>query len=334
MVYSFELRIVALYPVAPMSLFPDKIRHVMRSSKDAGGNNAGSSRALDFALPIDNLYAFAKMWSTLADRPVLSSFHGVMFANIAGRKSIPLFGYAGTGLFQSKILTNGHVRLRGKETGFFTDLASGEVLRHWHNPFTGQIVEVFNFLNDRVRGELTTQMPRFAFGAPEDEATLMIAGGTDAAADKVPFILPWECYGDRVHLGWDYCHGYRNPVSKDRWPSASTGDFINPSEHFYFTTSLQELADRDSPSAKYTAGFSRMSPWWPWMLMGDSDVDGVLFGRMVSVKSEGRPEDVPRSVYEYVEKHHADYLESPTDWDDGQPLGTWEAYAKAMPDEV
>jgi hypothetical protein len=313
-----------------MSLFPDKIRHAMRSPKDSGGGSAANNGQLDLTLPRDNLYAFAKMWSTLSDEPVLSSFHGVMFANIAGRKSVPLFGYAGTGLFQSKILANGHVRLRGKETGFFTDLSSGEVLRHWHNPFTGQSVDVFNFLNDRVRGELTTEMPRFAFGSADDEPTLMNANSAGAASDTVPFVLPWEMFGDRVHLGWDYCHGYRNPVDRKRWPKASTGDFINPSEHFYFTTSLRELADRDNPSARYTAGFTRVSPWWPWMLMGQSDVEGVLFGRMISVKADGCPDDVPRAIYDYVEKHHADYLEAPTDWDDGHPLGTWEAYANTM----
>lgn len=286
------------------------------------------TKALDFASPKDNLYAFAKMWSTLADEPVLSSFHGVMFANITGRKSIPLFGYAGTGLFQSRILENGHVRIRGKETGLFTDLATGEVLETWDNPFTGDRVEVYNFLNDRIRGELTEEMPRFDFGGDEDEPTLMNEGTAAGNRGTIPFVLPWEVFGDRVHLGWDYCHGYTNPVLNTCWPRASTHDFINPSEHFYFTTSLEELEDRSNPSARYTAGFSRMSPWWPWMLMGESGVDGVLFGRMISVKQDGKPDDVPRKIYDYVAKNHPDYLEAPTDWDDGHPIGTWEAYAR------
>jgi hypothetical protein len=288
-------------------------------------------KALDFQDPMDNLYAFAKMWSTLDDKPVLSSFHGIMFANIAGRKSQALFGYAGTGLFQSKILDNGHVRMRGKETGFFTELATGDVLKTWDNPFTGETVEVYNFLNDRIRGELTSAMPRFSFGDQDDAPTIMNDGTAGGAGETVPFVLPWERFGDRVHLAWDYCHGYTNPVLKRCWPRASTHDFINPSEHFYFTTSLGELEDRSNPSAKYTAGFSRMSPWWPWMLMGESDVDGVLFGRMMSAKQSGNPDDVPRKIYDYVQQHHPDFLESPTDWDDGHPIGTWEAYARDVP---
>ena len=287
---------------------------------------------LDFADPKDNLYAFAKLWSTLGDVPVLSSFHGTMFAYVPGRKSIALFGYAGTGLFQSRIVEQGNIRLRGKETGVFTDLATGDVLETWHNPFTGQTVDVFNFLNDRVRGLLTTEMPRFSFG--EDGETTLMNEATPRDADQaVPFLLPWEVFGDRVHLAWDYCHGYANPVTRERWPKASTGDFINPSEHFVFTTSLGQLEDRNCVSAHYTAGFSRLSPWWPWMLMGDAGIDGVLFGRMVSVKADGKPDDVPRKVYDYIAHHYPDYLEAPRDWDDGAPIGTWEAYARTVPPE-
>ena len=291
-----------------------------------------SRRPLDFADPKDNLYAFAKLWSTLADEPILSSFHGTMFAHIPGRRSVALFGYAGTGLFQSRIVENGHVRLRGKETGVFTDLATGDVLESWANPFTGETVKVFNFLNDRVRGLLTAEMPRFKFG-DDDATTLMNEVAPGATGENVPFLLPWEVYGDRVHLSWDYCHGYSNPVTPERWPRASTGEFINPSEHFYFSTTLSELEDRECLSARYTAGFSRMSPWWPWMLMGDADIDGVLFGRMVSVKASGSPDDVPRKVYDYVAENYPEYLEAPDDWDDGAPIGTWEAYARMIPPE-
>ena len=316
-----------------MSLLPELIRKSLHAPQADGGGAAGRGAALDFGNPVDNLYAFAKLWSTLADEPVLSSFHGTMFANIEGRKSVPLFGYAGTGLFQSRVLENGHVRLRGKETGYFTDLATGKVIEHWDNPFTGETVPVYKFLNDRIRGELSTEMPRFDFGGDDDEPTVMNADGATEDG-PVPFVLPWEIFGNRVHLAWDYCHGYENPVSKDRWPRASTGAYINPSEHFYFTTSLDELNDRSAPSARFTAGFSRMSPWWPWMRMGETGIAGVLFGRMISVKSDGRPDDVPREIFDYTARNHPDFLEAPDDWDDGAPIGTWEAYARDVPPEV
>ena len=158
-----------------MTIMPDFLRDSLNSSATGGENGRNSHLGLDLLDPIDNLYAFGKLWATYADAPVYSAFHGVMFGRVGTERLKPLFGYAGFGGFQAKILENGNVRLRGKETGFFTDLASGEVMDHWDNPYTGERVPVFNFLNDRIRGELTTVMPSFQFGDEADAPTLMNA---------------------------------------------------------------------------------------------------------------------------------------------------------------
>ncbi|AQA18726.1 hypothetical protein BST95_11220 [Halioglobus japonicus] len=92
------------------------------------------------------------MWATYADAPVFSALHGTMFGMIGSQRLKPLFGYTGFGGFQARLLDNGHVRLRGKKIGYFTDLASGDILETWDNPYTGETVEVFNFYNDRIRG--------------------------------------------------------------------------------------------------------------------------------------------------------------------------------------
>ena len=46
------------------------------------------------------------------------------------------------------------IKVMGKECGYFTDLASGEILDVWDNPWTGERCEVFAFLNDQFRGSL------------------------------------------------------------------------------------------------------------------------------------------------------------------------------------
>jgi len=318
-----------------LSFFPDLLRAQLCSAQDKAGGGAGGVRTLDFENPADNLYAFGKLWATYADAPVFSAFHGLMFGRVGNRRLEPLFGYAGFGGFQAKVLENGNVRLRGKETGYFTDLSSGEVLDCWDNPYTGERVKVFNFLNDRIRGELTPVMPEFQFGDGEDAPTLMNDGTARRNDDgSVPFILPWQRIGDSVLLSWDYTHRYRNPVTADQWPRACTGEFINPSEHFTFATSWNELADRDNPCAAFQCGFSRLSPFWPWMLMGNSGIDGGLFGRMHSHKGNRGYDDIPAKILAYAEAHHPQFLEPCGDWDDGFPIGTWEAYARDVPPEI
>ena len=72
-----------------------------------------AGKPLDFNDPYDNLYAFGKIWGGY-DEPVLSGFHGLMYARIGAQRLIPLFGYTGTGCMQSKIDEDGNVWIRGK----------------------------------------------------------------------------------------------------------------------------------------------------------------------------------------------------------------------------
>lgn len=316
-----------------MSLIPDYIRQTFSA---AGGSTSQppAQSALDFTNPYDNLYAFGKVWAGY-EAPVVGAFHGLMFAMIGNQRLQPLFGYCGFGIFESRLEANGHVRLRGKEVGYFSDPRTGDILDEWHNPFTNETVKPFNFLNDRIRGELGAEMPRFDFGDGADSPTLMNEATAIVNEDgSVPFILPWEHCGERTLLSWDYTHRYRNPVTPQRWPKASTGEFINPSEHFTFSVETAALQDRGVASVDYQCGFSRLSPWWPWMRMGQSGVEGVLFGRMHSHKSTRGFDDVPRKVVAYTEKHYPEFLEPANDWDDGFPIGTWEAYARDVPPEV
>lgn len=318
-----------------MALLPNLLRDTLRTPADGTTGSGGpGSRALNFQDPHDNLYAFGKMWGSFDDTPALGCFHGTMYASLPNKRAMPLFGYVGTGVIQSKYLDDGRVRMRGKETGFFTDLASGRILETWDNPFTGETVKVFDFLNDQVRGTLTAEMPRFKFGEEGDDDSPMHAGTGQQQGATVPFVLPWQVYGDQVLLEWDYAHEYTNPVDKQRFPRAHTGPVINPSEHFTIFTSLQQLQDRNQPSAYFQAGFSRLSPWWPWMHLGGSGVEGVMFGRMFSRKCRRGLDDLLPVVRERLETRHPEYLEAPEGWQDGQPISTWEAYAKQAPPEA
>lgn len=296
---------------------------------------ATAGRVLDFDDPRDNLYAFGKIWGGY-DEPVLSGYHGLMYARIGAQRLIPLFGYTGTGCMQSKIDDEGNVWIRGKETGFFTDLATGDILETWKNPWTGKTVEVFNFYNPAMGGRLTAEMPRFAMGAARDQPTLMNDGTQRAVAGTVPFLLPFETYGDDLLLAWDYAHEYTNPVTPERWPEASTGPRISPSEHFTFCMSLTEMRDRSVPSSRFMAGFSRLGQWWPWMRMGGHELaeTGVVFGRMFSHKGLKGAGDIPPKVLSYIEKHAPEYLTVPDHWPNANPHGTWEAFAREVPPEV
>lgn len=290
----------------------------------------GDRRPLDVMDPRDNLYGFAKLWGTVGPKAVISAYQGVQYAVVGRQRARPLFGFAGFGNIRNTIRPDGTVKVLGKECGYFTDLATGQILDRWTNPWTGETVDVYSFLNDAFRGSLGLTRKVYQVG---DSKTVNNDQG-QGGGEGEPFRLPWQRIGDQYLLGWDYAHEYTNPVTPEGWPKASSGRRINPSEHFVLYAPQAEIDDRSLPSARYTGGFLRQGPWWPWMKMGGSGVDGVLMGRMHTYKITGTVDDVPRAVLARVLKDRPDLLEEPTDGPDKGVVDTFGKYARDVPPEV
>ncbi len=293
------------------------------------------SKPLDFSNPIDNLYAFGKIWSGY-ETPVIGGFHGLMYLRMPGKRLVPVFGYTGTGVLLAEHDPNGFLKIKSRETGYFTDLRSGEVLEYWDNPLTGERCEVYHFYNQLIAGKLGVEVPKFAYGSAGDAPTVMNDGTVFPDKDgKYPFRLPFSQYGDDLMLEWDYAHEYTNPISPAGWPTYSTGPRITPSEHFVMYASRSEVENRDLPTARMRAGFSRLSECWPWMRMGKHEQRGLtLFGRMHSHKGLPGTAEVPPKVLAYIEKHAPDYLTLPPGWEsDNKRVETWGAFAQDVPPE-
>jgi len=301
----------------------------------AATNNSPLSGKLDYSDPKDNLYAFGKIWSSY-DEPCIGAFHGLMYARIPGKRMIPIFGYTGTGALFSKIDENGDLWIKSRETGYFTDLETGDILETWDNPFTGKTVEVYHFYNDVLVGKVGKEIPIFFMGALGDSPTLMNEGTVFPDKDgNYPFVLPFQQFGDELMLAWDYTHDYTNPVTPEGWPQSSTGARITPSEHFTFQVNKTELEDRDIPTCRMTAGFSRISECWPFMQMGGTEYADIdIFGRMHSHKGLKSYGEVPPKLLAYVEKNAPEYLELPDHWNmNTSRVDTWKAYAQDIPAE-
>lgn len=302
----------------------------------SAANMPASDGGLDYTDPKDNLYAFAKIWSSF-EEPTIGCFHGLMYMRMGTNRMIPVFGYEGTGVLQARWEADGTLTRVSRETGYFTDLETGEILETWDNPLTGETVPVYHFYNPLLVRNMDFKMSTFNFGKETDAATLMNEGTVfpDETGD-IPFVLPFQQFGDdELMLNWDYTHEYTNPVTPEGWPQSSTGARISPSEHFTFTISKSELEDRSLPRARFTAGFSRISQAWPWMKMGGSGMEDVqMFGRMFSHKGLPGTQEVRPKVLAYIEKHAPEYLTLPDKWEmESFRVDTWSCYAADVPPE-
>lgn len=281
---------------------------------------------LNLDVPLDNLYAFAKMFGTFGPKPVYPSYRGVCFARIGDEAVRPLFGYEGFTTLRMDLLPNGHVKWWGKELAFYTDLETGLPLDRWNNPYTGESCEVMHFLNDRQFIELTEEMPEIKF-PDQAKAAGKPSGKIKATANgKQPWLLPWLIQEDLVMMTLEHTLRYPNPLKPEIWKKASTGPYINPAEHYLYFGSRAEIENRDLPSAKFTGGFMRTAPWFPWMLMGS--IAGTLVVRAHMWKSTNGPENIPAKLLKYVQKRHPEFLEVPTVWDNAPNPSSWEIYAR------
>ena len=299
------------------------------------GAHAAQGKGLDYSSTRDNLYAFGKIWSAY-DEMVIGAFHGLMYVRLPGKRMIPVFGYTGTGALLCKQEDDGSLWIKSRETGYFTDLETGDILETWDNPFTGKTVEVYHFYNDVLTGQIGHEIPKFFMGEMGESPTLMNEGTVFPDENgNYPFILPFQQYGNDMMLSWDYTHDYKNPVTPEGWPLSSTGARVTPSEHFTFQVNKDELEDRSLPTCRMTAGFSRISECWPFMQMGGSEfADATLSGRMHSHKGLGGYDEVPPKVLAYIEKHAPEFLTLPDDWKAGNKrVDTWKAYAQDIPPE-
>lgn len=306
---------------------------------------AGGAR-LDLTQPADNVYAWCKTWGTLGAEPVFGGHEGVFFAVTGEQRAVPLFGYVGFGSLQFKLLPSGDALYRGKDATFYTDLATGELLDSWRNPFTGETCKVYPYINDRVRTTMPLAYPEERFytdayrwqtaignAATQAESGKDYRGDTGRSGRTRPFVLPWRRVGTHYLLSWDWMLEIVNPVTPEGWPYSSTGRVINPSEHFTFFVPAAELEDRGRPWATMTAGFFRQTPWLPWMRMGKSGVAGRMFASSHSYKITGGRDNIPRPVLARLEKDYPAMLEAPADWEPGPIGSTWGYYASVVPPE-
>ena len=94
---------------------------------------------------------------------------------------------------------------------------------------------------------------------------------------------------------------------------------IRISEMFMRMCRIEDLANKELTSVPHVGAWTRIGPWYPWMLMGQQE--GQLFFRAYLTRFASLDE-VPSAFLQKAEKKHSAYLEIPsTDtWD--QPNDT------------
>lgn len=247
---------------------------------------SAQARALDLASAQGSTEALVKMRCSLdPQEEVLLWWEGTLFAQDPEKKAAPLMGFEGYNICRAEKLADGTWRLVTRELTFYRDLATGQIIDEWDNPFSGERVEVVHVANDPVN-------------------TVLNAPGREVA-------MPWVEAGDTVMLTLNIPLAYPNPLQPAQFPAESSGPMYIGSEHFMFFTPRAALEDPALSQVPVTYGWTRLGPWLPWMKLGTRP-GGLLY--VAQGNKRASVDELPEDIRARIARHYPEYATAPAQW--------------------
>ena len=288
------------------------------SSASGGLGRSLKGDFLDLTTPRGNRDAIARIMGNVDMKSTKVGWYtGIVQGVRPGEPVRDLMGF--TGFSCARLLPS----LEGKdpgfrkvllEVGYYTDLKTGQVMDTWFNPYLEEEVKVVHIANDPFNFELTDYVP-----LPPN-----YGGLNDTAPPKIPLQLNWERRGDFLGMAQRINLFYPAALQPEKWPRESGGPFNRVTENFLYQIDWNEMQDPNNTVVKTTGSWNRLTPWFPWMLMGPSEGHIVYNCFMGSGDSLDLVDQV---ALDYAEATHPKYLEAPDVWEDPS-LSSLEWYAR------
>lgn len=284
-----------------------------------GATSAAASRIgfvtdINVLDPVWNRDTYARLDGELDfSKQKVSRLTGTVYGVRDNEALRPLFALDGFSVVRTMRLPDGNWRRLLKEIVFYRDIKTGEIMKQWSNPYTGETVKVVPIANDPFNYDIRDTMP-------EGPAY----GGLNATERKPdPFLLDWTDLGDQLILKTGIDLFYPASLQPSEWPRESAGTWNRVSEHFLFFLQKDHVLDRSMTAIPVTGAWSRITPWLPWMLMGQAPGCINYFTHFHTVRDgiAGLPDDMV-SAAKAVDPG---YLEAPTE-DYGPSLSSLENY--------
>ena len=230
-------------------------------------------------------------------------WHGNMFSRVQGERDRLLFKVEGMNIRRCTTVTDPEkgtgFKLVSREILLYLDPGTGEVVRTWKNPWTGEEVEVLHIANDPVN---STWWPVGRDGKP-----LSWTGSTEGNRWWQTVTVPLF---------------YTNPLAGDY--QKYVGGFYHATEMFNFMGDLDDLLDPTRPTAEIRVGWVRIADWLPWMQM--SGREGEVYYHTAGVKLASWDE-LPEVMKKEIDANFPEYRDAPPG-DDPRPNETSWTYFK------
>lgn len=269
-----------------------------------------AARLLDPSKPEDALEISKRTQCGEKDgQAAVYHWSGKVYSRVEGEPDRLLFLGEGMNIRQCVTVTDPKrgkgYRQVSREVMLFLDPKTGQVLKEWQNPWTGETVKVMHIANDPVNAR-----PSFPIGA-----------------DGKPYTLSFNRMGDWIQMPLEVPLFYHNVLAGDY--EEYVGNQYHAMEIFDFAARADELFDTRYATAHPSVSWVRISNWMPWMKMG-SRQGLIVFNAMGSkVRSY---DDLPPVLKTEIAARYPAWT-APPPADDARPNATTWTVFKAMVDE-
>ncbi len=212
---------------------------------------------------------------------------------------------------------DGNYDRMSKEVVFYLDPTSGAILDEWDNPYTNEKVRVVDIANDPYNWVIRDWVgPPAMPGVDVHNLT--------RPENAKPFLLHWTDFSeDTVVIEEGGSAWYPNRLDPKKWPRESAGAMVQATELFRYFIRRSDLEDASQDHLKHNGVWIRITPWLPWMLMGQAEGHCMYNGMFT--KSDTLDHFNP-AVIERVRKRYPQYLTAPATYY-GPSLSSIEHYA-------
>jgi hypothetical protein len=289
----------------------------MSGHSDEAKNNPVDYSTLKYNDNEWNRDAFARIMGDLDfGKQKFGWYKGTVKGVEPGKKIQDLFGFEGFSYARLQDNGDGTYNKLLREVGYYTDLKTGEVMDEYYNPYLDEMVKVVHIANDPFNHVITAFKPE-----PPSYGGL----NKDKNPKKIPFIMPWtEVGNNKVLLQSNINLFYPSALQPDKWPRESSGKMNQTAEMFNYVIDREDLANPDITALEFSGAWSRITPWLPWMLMGQS-AGHISYDCVMGCYNNN--DMMSPKIRAYAMKHHPTYFNAPTKWEDPS-WSSLEHYAK------
>lgn len=237
-------------------------------------------------------------------------WHGRAYARRQGERDKLLFGLLGMNVRQCVTVTNDKgqdgYRQVSREIMLYLDPMTGDILREWENPYTGQTVDVIHVANDPVN----SRGANFGYGRDGKVAE-----------------MPMKMVGDYWQMNIEVPLFYHNVLAGNY--QKYVGGTYHATEMFNFYGMADELLSEDNSFVNPGVSWVRISQWLPWMEMNGRD--GIMYFNAQGTKLDSW-DDLPALMKEEIAASYPEYRHAPPG-DDSRPNETSWTFFKKMFDQ-